>query len=495
MRLSRHFALLWLLAATTIAAPPRFELQLDASVCEKPYSGRVFIMLTRSERRDPVHGPDWFGNDPFFSQDVNGWKPGDTLKIDADKTLGHPIKLADLPAGKYRAQASIDLNGWSHEVVDAPGNAISEAVAFEHDPTKPAVVELKLSKRLPEPKLADSPTLKFVKLQSKLLTEFHKRDVSLRAAVALPPDYAADAKRKFPTVYMIPGFGGTIAQGRFAQGMANFFSDNNFEAVVVYLDPDCPTGHHVFADSANNGPWGKALTAELIPFIEREYRVIPESGARFVTGHSSGGWSSLWLQVTYPDIFGGVWSTSPDPVDFTAFQTIDIHDGKLNFYEMPDGSPRPIARPAGRRAALSARSFCSMENVLGRGGQMYSFCAVFGPRGDDGKPVMLWDWQTGKLDEKVAEYWRRYDIRATIEREWSTLGPKLAGKLHLFCGDTDDFYLDAAFLKLSDTLHKLGSDAYVEVVPGAGHGLPPAVQITCVEQMKKLFESRYSGKQ
>lgn len=487
--------LITLAAATALAgsAPPKITLTLSERACKTTYTGRVFVMFSTSPRGSPIDGPSWFGTQPFYAVDVTNWKPGAELEIDPQRALGYPMKLSDLPAGDYRVQAAIDLNGWSHEVVGAPGNAISEITTYKHATDAPGEIRLTLDQTVPPLKLTDTEDVRIVAMRSKLLSDFHKRDVTLHAAVGLPDSYGDEPDRRYPTLYVIPGFGGTIRHASMARMTRMLGSSAGLECVVVYLDPDCPTGHSVFADSANNGPFGAALTQELIPHLEKEYRLIAEPTARYLNGHSSGGWSSLWLQVAYPDFFGGTWSTSPDPVDFSAFQTIDIYDSSQNFYVMPDGTPRPISRGRGSRGGLTCRGFCDMEAVVGRGGQMYSFCAVFGPRGEDGKPVTLWDWQSGALNPKVAEYWKRYDIRLILERDWATLGPKLKGKLHLWCGDKDDFYLDGAFLKLRDTLKQLGSDAYVEVVPGAGHGLPPNVHATIARQIAEQFERTHSS--
>lgn len=477
------------IALQACGGSPRFDITLASSICDKPYSGRVYLMTTKSDRRPPRDGPNWFNCEPFFSQVVENWKPGASLTLDPARCIGHPVALADFPAGKHRVQAVIDLNGWSHDPVGAPGNAYSDVVTIEHDPDKPETHALVIDRLIPEPKLEDREDLKYVRLRSRLLSEFHKRDVFLQAAVGLPESYADEASRQFPAVYTVSGFGGTI---RSAAMMANprQFAGSDVEFAVIYIDADCPLGHHVWADSANNGPWGQALIEELIPHLEKEFRLIPETYARFVTGHSSGGWSSLWLQVRYPDTFGGCWSTSPDPVDFSAFQTLDIYDASLNFYTMPDGSPRPVAR-MGRRggAPLTNREFDAMEQVLGRGGQLASFEAVFSPRGPDGKPLRLWDRTTGKLDAAVAKHWKRYDIRLILEENWAQLRPRLAGKLHLYCGDKDTFHLEGAFFKLRDALTRLKSDAYVEVIPDAGHGLPPTVYRKIAEQMGERFRA------
>src|SRR5262249_15129 len=154
------------------------------------------------------------------------------------------------------------------------------------------------------------------------------------------------------------------------------------------------------------------------------------------TGHSSGGWSSLWLQVAYPDFFGGVWSTAPDPVDFRDFQRINIYEQAVNFFRDADGKERPLARQ-GDRVVLRFKAFSEMEEVMGHGGQLASFEAVFSPRGTDGRPRKLWDRRTGAVDPDVAKAWEKYDIRLVLERNWETLGPKLKGKLHVYTGDLD----------------------------------------------------------
>jgi hypothetical protein len=269
-----------------------------------------------------------------------------------------------------------------------------------------------------------------------------------------------------PTVYIIPGFGGDhhmapvfLRSGRFSYGA---------DMIRVLLDPDCGTGHHVFADSATNGPRGRALVEELIPFIEKTFPVEPDASARLLNGHSSGGWSSLWLQVSYPDFFGGTWSTSPDPVDFRDFSAVNLYAPNQNLFHDGRGRPRPIARFGGV-PMLFVEGFSHMEDVVGDGGQLHSFEAVFSPRGADGRPRKLWDRQTGAIDATVASAWEAYDIRLKLERNWPTLGSKLAGKLHIITGDMDNFYLEGAVELLKESLQNLGSDAVVEIVPKKDH--------------------------
>jgi hypothetical protein len=298
------------------------------------------------------------------------------------------------------------------------------------------------------------------------LSKFHGKPIRLRAGVVVPKSFADNPTRKYPAIYDIPGFGGNHAFAFAAEGRTDVAG---VEMLYVVLDPSCRLGHHVFADSANNGPYGKALVEELIPHIEANFRAIGSARARFVTGHSSGGWSSLWLQVTYADFFGGTWSTAPDPVDFRDFQRVNIYDPKQNLFVDEKGESRPLARK-GKTILLRYKPFNDMEVVMGRGGQLFSFEAVFSPRGPDGKPLPLWDRDTGVIDPKVAKAWQRYDIRMILEQSWKTLGPKLAGKLHVYMGAEDTFYLEGATRLLQDSQKKLGSDAVIEIFPGRDHG-------------------------
>lgn len=468
---------------------PRIEITFDPSVSDKPYTGRVFVIASTRIGREPRRQVGWFGCPPFFAQDVTDWKPGQTLVLDAAKALGYPHPLAELPGGKYRVQAVITLNEWARDVLNGAGNGYSEVVEFEHDPGSPKPLQLRITMTVAPRKLEDSKHIKHVKLKSNLLSKFYGSEAHVQAVVGLPRAYYEDATRKFPTIYVISGFGGTIHSGR-RMVRTRGYAEAGVDIIVVYIDAECPTGHHVFADSANNGPRGRSLVEELIPHLEKKFRIISDVDARYVTGHSSGGWSSLWLQVAYPDTFGGVWSTSPDPVDFTDFQRINIYDASDNMFTQRDGTLRPLSRgtPMGR---LMYKPFSDREVVLGRGDQLFSFEGVFSPRGPDGEPMKLWDRDTGKLNQRVAKAWRAYDIQDIIKTHWNTLGPKLAGKLHLFCGDKDTFLLDGAFMKLRDTLQALGSDAYIEVVPGAGHGLPRSVQLAVRKQVAKQFQERY----
>ena len=240
----------------------------------------------------------------------------------------------------------------------------------------------------------------------------------------------------------------------------------------MHLDPHVPLGHSVFADSVNNGPWGHALTTELIPYLESRWRMAATERTRFLTGHSSGGWTTMWLQITYPSVFGGTWSTSPDPLDFHDFTGPNLVDDPAgNIYHTRTGRPYMLVRIKGKDV-VPLRNYILQEHALGSyGGQFGSFEAVFSPRGDDGRPKPLFNRATGRIDPSVARSWEaHYDIVRTLRDHWRTLGPQLRGKLHVIVGSWDTFQLERGVIRLRDALAKLpGSDAQIEIVPERTH--------------------------
>lgn len=460
----------WLWLAALSAAQPKpleFHITFDPAVTKGPFTGRVYVMLTAKETKDLPAGFNWFKPEPIFARDIKDWKPGQTVVIGAD-ALGHPVKLADLPKETYSIHAVMDF-GRERHFSTADGNGHSAPVRLELDPKATGPVQLTIDKVYRTKAFAESERVKLVDIESKLLTEFHRRPERLRAGVVLPRSFATDSSKRYPVLYVIPGFGGTHTAA-IAAAAREPTDVAGVEMLYVVLDPSCPLGHHVFADSENNGPRGQALIAELIPHVEQKFRGLGMPGARFLTGHSSGGWSSLWLQSTYAEFFGGVWSTSPDPVDFRDFQRINLYRAGENMFRDRDGKPRPIARKDGK-VLLHYRPFSDMEVVMGHGGQLASFEACFSKRGHDGQPRRLWDRATGKIDLDVARSWEKYDIRLILERDWKALAPKLAGKLHVYMGAEDTFYLEGATVLLKESLAKLGSDAVVEIFPGKDHGL------------------------
>jgi hypothetical protein len=240
--------------------------------------------------------------------------------------------------------------------------------------------------------------------------------------------------------------------------------------IWVMLDESLATGTHEFADSVNNGPWGAALTTEFIPRLESKYRLDAKPSGRFLEGHSSGGWATLQLQVNYPKIFGGTWSTSPDPSDFHVFSKIDLYAPHANVYHRPDGTPWPIVREH-EKVMATLEQLARQERVLGDyGGQLASFEWVFSPRGADGQPLQMFNRDNGDVDCAVVAYWRdHYDLAHIVAADWAHRGPNLKGKIHVFVGTADTFYLDGAAHRFEAVLKSLNADPHFVYIPDRTH--------------------------
>ncbi len=460
----------WAADAPQAPAPSglTFRIAWKGGPFPKPLSGRLYVMTAEDDARQaPRFGPNWFRPEPFFARDFTNWNGETPLVLDGNCD-GFPGPLAELKPARYQVQAVVRVNRDTHKIGDGAGNVYGPVVTADLDPKRDAVVALTVDSAAIDRPFQETSRVKLVETPSPLLSAFHKRPIKHRAAVILPKGVEkGSAGPKRPALYIIPGFGGdhTMAFGFLGSPRLAYAN----ELVRIVLDPDCGTGHHVFADSANNGPRGQALVEEFIPYIEKTFPIVADPRARLLNGHSSGGWSSLWLQVAHPGFFGGVWSTAPDPVDFRDFQRINIYAPGENMFRDRAGERRPIARRGGT-PMLFFEPFSRMDDVIGWGGQLGSFEAVFSPRGADGTPRKLWDRGTGRIDPETAKSWEAYDIRLVLERDWAVLEPQLRGKLHVITGGLDTFYLEGAVGLLQKSLAKLGSDAQIEIVPGRDHG-------------------------
>lgn len=442
------------------------QVTFPSSIRSTPFTGRVTVFFSAAAAGEPRLGPDWFRPEPFVSLDVVDWSPGMPLTIahDTPGLLTFP-KGQSVDTAKYkRAQVVARFDRWSREVGRGAGNGYSPVVEFTADAHQTPLA-VTLDRVVPERKFKESSVARLCEVPSPLLTAFYGFPVSVKAGVVLPASYATSPERRYPVIFTIPGFGGTHFSAERTEPIAES-NPGGVEFLRVMLDPSCPWGHHVFADSANNGPWGTALVTEWLPEFERRFRVA--KNGRFLTGHSSGGWSSLWLQISHPEVFDGVWSTAPDSVDFRDFQQANIYREGENAWVDPEGNRRPIAH-RGAQVLVWWDDFDHMEQVLGPGGQFQSFEAVFSRRAANGRPEPLWNRETGAIDCVAAVAWRRFDIRHYIDAHWDRLREPLAGKLHVFMGSEDTFYLTGATVKLRDSLQQLGSDAVVEIHEGKDH--------------------------
>ncbi|MDG2199629.1 MAG: alpha/beta hydrolase-fold protein [Phycisphaerales bacterium] len=449
-------------------APTRFIVQAPAEATCIPdsftYTGRVYVFLGDPEGRTPRQGPDWFQPQPFFALDVKDWDPRTELVID-EQSLGYPGPVSSLPEQDWSVQAVLRGPGTSRPG-SGPGTAHGATTVHHFGPAN-GDIRLSLDHVELDEVLPEVDGIEWVEFPSTLHLDAFGQPVMHRAAVMPPSNYDPDADGTWPTVYVIGGFPGSLSAATMTKWMWGQ-TDLADEAFIVHLDAECVNGHHAFVDSPGNGPRGTALVTEFIPHLESQWRMRSDPAGRLLTGHSSGGWSSLWLQVNWPTFFGGTWSTAPDPVDFRDFQNIDIYTDGANAFMDEQQQRRPIARARGR-VLIWYDDFVKMERVLGDGGQIRSFDWTFSPLDESGRARRLIDPVTGAVDPEVAEAWKRSDINLVLQERWDAIGPDLAGKIHVIGGSEDTFYLEGALERLQQTLLELGSDAQILIVPGADH--------------------------
>ncbi len=467
-----------LCAAPAAAAQVRFDVVFDEETFARvePYTGRVFVALSEgaAEPRIAIH--DWFQEAPLFALDVRGVEAGETLVFEAGRAglVGDPVALDDLPPGRFRVQAIVRLDPDSPRAGRGALDIVSEPVAFVLAGGEAVRIELRLTRRVGKPPFEETQRIKELEIESDVLSAFHGRPLGLRASVRLPRAWHDEPERTWPVIWFVMGFGQDHrdAARMFSAGLG----PGSDELLIVFPDPTCFRGHSAFYDSPTNGPYGRALVEELIPAVEEAFRASGSAQQRFVTGGSSGGWTALALQLTYPDIFAACYSHVPDPVDFRAWIDADLYDPETNVYQLEDGSPRPMIRSSGQ-VLVWMKEFVAREDLLGPGGQIGSLEATFSPRAEDGSPLPMFDRVTGAVQPEVVEAWRAHDLSLVLQDNWESLGPKLEGKLFVWAGEFDNFHLEGPVALLIDTLADLDSDAVVEVVPGMAHTLhTPGVQ-------------------
>jgi Putative esterase len=466
--------------ASALAQEPRhlfFRVTAGPGITA-PVSGRLLIFLSAGSGAKAVDLNEFHpGAVSIAAKEISRLAPGGSVDVDTDD-LCYPGPFSDLKPGDYQVQAALDVEHTYAYSGRTQGDWISPVVPLTgwtpgagNEPvlTLTSVVPERV---LPKGTPAEEQSAHLEEMVSPALTRFWGRDMSVRAWVILPPGYEASGRERYPTVYWTHGFGGNLA---YSKVMGERIYEREAQGkmppmIWVMLDESLPTGTHEFADSVNNGPWGEALTKEFIPHLEAKYRMDARASGRFLQGHSSGGWASLQLQVNYPRVFGGTWSTSPDPSDFHDFTGVDLYAPHANVYHRPDGTPYPLVRDH-EKVIATFEEFAKIERVLGDyGGQMASFDWVFSPRGKDGRPLQMFDRETGDVNPAVVAYWRdHYDLAHICEADWAQRGPYLRGKIHVFVGTADTFYLDGAAHKLDAVLNGLHADAHFTFIPDRTH--------------------------
>ncbi len=486
----------------------RFGISFPKERSAQPLDGRVLLMISADSTAEPrFQISDDADTQLIFGVNVDGLKPGEDAVIDAS-IFGYPLKsISEIPPGEYWVQALLHRyetfhlkdgrvlklpmdRGEGQQWNRAPGNLFSTPKKLHIDPTKDEVIQILLDQEIPpiEPP-KDTKYIKHVKMQSKLLTEFWGRPMHLGACVLLPEGFDEHPEARYPLAifhghfpYTFGGFRETPPDPNLKPEYSKRFNIHGYNKIVqehayqFYKDwtgPDFPRmiiieiqhanpyyDDSYAVNSANLGPYGDAITYELIPFVEKQFRGIGEGWARFLYGGSTGGWEALAAQVFYPDEYNGCWAACPDPIDFRAYTVVNIYEHKNAYYvdSKFKKTPRPGKRNYLGEVSVTLEETNHRELVLGTnsrsGDQWDIWQAVYSPVGEDGYPKPIWDKMTGDIDRSVAEYWREnYDLGYILKRDWPKIGKRLEGKINIYCGDMDNYYLNNAVYLVEEFLN------------------------------------------
>lgn len=457
--MKKYFATGSLLLLFNMLNAQVFKVYFSKSVYDKSFTGKVYVYLSKTDK-EPVYGEDWIIMNPVVSADISKLKPGEYFIINSSNCKAYPVAPDNMERGDFYAQVVFDNGESGRTPVLSPGNFYSapQKITFSHNFTQ--IFTFIADKKIKTSVFENTAFTNKISLSSSLLSDFYNKPVAINAVIRLPKEYAEQPSDKFPLRVNIDGFGGDID---YASGNKNpvYKSMDSLPFIELRLDGNCKNGHSVYANSENNGPWGDALVYELIPYIEREYRL---NGFRYVTGHSSGGWSSLWLQSHYPAFFHCCWSSSPDAIDFRNFEGVNLYKAKNVFY---DSTGKLLAgMTVGGWAKINyKKDVCRWENVM-RGEQYMSFNAVFGGRKRDGGIDYLWDFTSGNINPVVIDHWKKYDISFYLTSMWRNLEKDLAGKIFISTGNADNWSLEKAVYLFQKDAADNKMDIAFSIFPG-----------------------------
>ena len=460
-------------------SPLVFSLTHDGSQGET-ISGRVYVSLTRGAI-PPLGSPSPHNPEPFFGIDVHDWVAGEVLLVDetADASVAPPHEIGE---GPWKAIAMFRTPNNASRIA-YEGGLHSMPAIITAPPTDAGTISLSLDKPIPAREWKEHKNLRLVHMKSELLSSELGREITHDACVIVPDDYNPSRAEPYPVMYWIGGYGSDHYGGRF---MKSLFTGSDYDDQIcrVVLNSQCYNGHHLFADSPNNGSRLTAFITEFLPELEETYNLGQSSNMRALAGHSDGGWASLWILVHYPEMFRGAWSLAPSPIHFKHFFTCDIYDEQANMYVDGEGKERPVARN-GLTPSVWMRGLTAQDDVVKNGGIIAMYDWVFSPKGTDGRAAHLFNHETGEVKKEVAIAWKAYDILEVLRSNWETLNPKLSGKINIIAAEYDTYYLEESVIAMKQFFEEHDFDAHIFVKPDANHGLVFNVQV--IRQMDEWF--------
>ena len=492
------------------------NISFQDNVQSKKLDGRLLLLLSSNQEAEPrFQIGSGLNNQLIFGVNVDGLAPGMKITFD-ENVFGYPIEsLKDIKPGEYYIQALLHIyetfnlasgqtvklpmdNGEGQKWNKSPGNLFSKPVKISITEKGIENVNIILDQVIPkieEP--TDTEWIKHIKIRSEKLSKFWGRDMYLGAHVLLPKGFNEHPEAKYPLMifhgHFPSNFGGfrttppdadlkpeyserfgvdsyNIIQQQEAYDFYKRWNEPDFPRFLI-IEIQHPTPYYddsYAVNSASQGPYGDAITHELIPYIENKFRGQGENWSRFLYGGSTGGWEALAVQVKYPDTYNGCFAACPDPIDFRSYSLVNIYENKNAYYY--ESAHKKLEVPAHRdylgNISSTVKESNHLELVLGdksrSGGQWDIWEATYSPQDEDGYPVRLWDKYTGDINPEVANYWKEnYDLKHILERDWDKLGEKLKGKIHIYCGDMDNYYLNNAVYLMEDFLEST-TDPYYE---------------------------------
>jgi len=477
--------------------------------------GRLLLMFAKNDKTEPrFQINDGLKSQLIFGLNVDAMTAAEQINFDND-VFGFPKpSLSDLKEGDYYVQALLNVyetfdlasghtvklpmdNGEGQKWNKSPGNIYSKPFKITVGKNGIQDLAIVMNQVIPEIKAPeDTKWIKHIRFKSEKLSAFWGRDMYLGAHILLPKGFEDHPEAKYPLMifhgHFPSDFGGfrtvppdenmkseyserfkvegyNILQQQEAYDFYKRWNEPDFPRFLI-IEIQHPTPYYddsYAVNSANQGPYGDAITHELIPYIEKTFRGMGEGWSRFLYGGSTGGWEALAVQVKYPDEYNGCFAACPDPIDFRSYCLTNIYEDKNAYYYESDFQKTEI--PSHRdylgQVSSTLKQSNHLELVLGdksRSGQQWDIWeATYSPMGDDGYPLRLWDKYSGEIDHTVADYWKEnYDLRYIMERDWDKLGPKLKGKIHIYCGDMDNYYLNNAVYLMEDFLESTTDPFY-----------------------------------
>ena len=491
----------------------KFEIDYSDKFQENGFDGRVLLMISNNNYSEPrFQINDNHNTQMIFGVDVNSWNSNEKIIIDAE-AFGYPIEsINDIKEGEYYVQALLHKyetfnlsTGYTVKLPMDQGEGQKWNISPKNLYSTPKKIKIKKSKTInitlkneipPIEPAKDTEYIKHIKIKSEMLSKFWGRDMYLQANVLVPHGFDKKSKTRYPLMifhghfpYTFGGFRttqptapeeDTIYNSRFgitgykyiqqkeAYDLYNNWISNDFPRfIAIEIQHQNPYYDDSYAvNSANLGPYGDAITYELIPHIEQLFNGVGEGWGRFLYGGSTGGWESLAVQVFYPNEYNGCFAACPDPIDFRAYTVINLYEDDNAYYH--EGSNRKTLRAGMRDGKGIIKNHLiqinQRESALGSkgrsGDQWDIWQAVYSPTGKDGYPKPIWDRKTGKIDKEVAEYWKEnYDLNYIMKRDWNKIGKDLEGKINIYCGDMDNYYLNNAVV-LTETFLESTTNPY-----------------------------------